>query len=447
MFASTKEESSVVNAPQGYECTVMDASHGLSALVHEASADSQHHSSDVKPPYQTSAFSGADLHEQVKGSVMDEKSTLFTGFSATDLLGQADSCEDTKLCSGEGTAEQHPFKEFDEPYSCDQDDNEDTRNSAEVADEVYNGDSPMPASVSNIATDLSSCQKEETGAPASDGSVQENCKCSTPPLTSEQMQLIETMYKADPNKSVTDLAAEVGVSETAVLSYLRSSGLQDAVLNEEQLQCRLEMCSALSLRNKREPFLSRIVTYGEIVLFFEGRKRQLYLSRGSCKKVGRRLPDKKILLTVWWSSSGLICHQFMHYNHIAAEDLCRQIAEVHKRIHTNNPELARGLGPILLCDNPRPHLTRDLTTKLYQCGFEILPYPSHAKDLLPSHYYFFQHLIKYMENKDYVKALDIRKDFHTFISSRTPNFFADGMNELASRWNQCIESNGHYIDF
>ncbi|EYC14830.1 hypothetical protein Y032_0039g29 [Ancylostoma ceylanicum] len=447
MFVPSKEESSAVNVPQGYECAVMDTSHGLSALIREAPTDSQHRSSDVKPQYETSAFSGAGLHEQVQDGVIDEKSTLYTGFSATDLLGQADSCEDTPICIGESTAEQHLFNAFDESPSCDQEDNGDTRNSAEVVDEVYSGDSPMPSCASNIATDLSSCQKEETGAPLLDGSAQENSKSSAPSLTPEQMQLIETMYKADPNKSIADLASEAGASEAAVRSYLRSSGLQDSVLNEAQLQCRLEMCSALSLRNSREPFLSRIITYGEMVIPFESQKRHPNLPRGPVQNVRQRGPGKKILLTVWWSSSGLICHQFMHGNHMAAEHLHRQIVEVHRRIHTNNPELAHGLGPILLCENPRPHLTRDLTTKMYQCGFEILPYPSHAKDLLPSHYYFFPHLIKYMENKDYAKALEVRKDFHNFISTRTPNFFADGMNELASRWNQCIESNGHYIDF
>ncbi|RCN39277.1 hypothetical protein ANCCAN_14805 [Ancylostoma caninum] len=123
----------------------------------------------------------------------------------------------------------------------------------------------------------------------------------------------------------------------------------------------------------------------------------------------------------------------------------KHIAKVHKGILENDPELANGPGPIVLCDNPHSYITREVTKKMYQCGFEILPYPSNANDLLPSHYYFFDQLYKHMERKDFSLFWDISKYIRDFLSSRPPDFFASGMNELPLRWKKCMENNGHYI--
>ncbi|KIH58748.1 hypothetical protein ANCDUO_11039 [Ancylostoma duodenale] len=144
---------------------------------------------------------------------------------------------------------------------------------------------------------------------------------------STELQIIEALYKADPGKSVFDLATELGVSPATVLSYLRSNVLKDAILNEPQLQNRLEICSALSLRNRREPFLSRIVTYGVKKLYFEYRKRLPYFPLDAARNLEQDIPGKKVLLTVWWSSRGVIYHQILEryeemttcsfYKHIA----------------------------------------------------------------------------------------------------------------------------------
>lgn len=245
---------------------------------------------------------------------------------------------------------------------------------------------------------------------------------------------------------MSDLATELGISTATVLSYLRSNVLKDAILTEAQLQCRLEMCSALSLRNSREPFLSRIVTYGEKLLYLEYRKRLPYFPLDASRNLEQDIPGKKILLIVWWSSRGVIYHQFVKsYEKMTKGRFSRHITKVHQRILANDPELADGRGPIILCDNPHPYITRELSTKMYQCSFEILPYPSNANDLLPTHFYFFNHLIKHMEHKDFMQLFDLSRYFRNFIATRPQEFFANGINELASRWKKCIESNGHYI--
>uniref|UniRef100_A0A0N5B209 Histone-lysine N-methyltransferase SETMAR n=1 Tax=Strongyloides papillosus TaxID=174720 RepID=A0A0N5B209_STREA len=36
--------------------------------------------------------------------------------------------------------------------------------------------------------------------------------------------------------------------------------------------------------------------------------------------------------------------------------------------------------------------------------------------------------------------------FEAFIESRTPDFYANGINKLVSRWQQCVDSNSSYFE-
>ncbi|KAL6732314.1 hypothetical protein Aduo_003087 [Ancylostoma duodenale] len=429
LFSSTKEEKTVVNATDDYrEPKVFESSHEPSVASCETPSNSQ--DCDMKPFCEPSVALGAEVPDLVDSDVTDQKPTQCAELSAADLIGQVFSRSDDLLPAEEDEGVQYDLEDVDESYPQNQE-NEDDGSSVEILDDDYSMDSS-----------LSSCQRSGTAKPRQ---VVFNYwdKDTT---ASTELQIIEALYKADPGKSVFDLATELGVSPATVLSYLRSNVLKDAILNEPQLQNRLEICSALSLRNRREPFLSRIVTYGVKKLYFEYRKRLPYFPLDAARNLEQDIPGKKVLLTVWWSSRGVIYHQILErYEEMTTCSFYKHIAKVHKGILENDPELVNGPGPIVLCDNPHLYINREVTKKMHQCGFEILPYPSNANDLLPSHYYFFDQLYKHMERKDFSLFWDISKYIRDFLSSRPPEFFANGMNELPLRWKKCMETNGHYI--
>ncbi|KAK6726294.1 hypothetical protein RB195_004547 [Necator americanus] len=408
-FTSSKDENTSARTVQ-YQTEVLNCSQGPSTSDQQTSHGRSDHAREVKTSH-----------------VADEKSSFCIEVSAADLLQQGVSCSDATMATNVYDTGQYPFEEFDDSSPSDQQGREANGNfavhdndlcSVESSDSYYPSvNTVSPSSFGTLRTSDISTRNGSAG-----------CNLSTEILElSDEIKIMDTLHRSDPNKSVVDLASELGISTATLLSYLRS---KDAILNETQLQCRLEICSALSLRNSREPFLSRIITYGEKVLCFEDRKRLSHLPVDAAPGI----PSKKILLTVWWSASGLICHQFVRgdFEKMSVDRFSKQIAEVHRRIAARNSELANGLGPVLICDNPCPHITRVSTAKMYQCGFEILPYPSHAKDLLPSHYYFFQHLFKYMEHKDYANYLEMAAQAWILLCGASSGN-SNGFSEVSSK--------------
>ena len=62
--------------------------------------------------------------------------------------------------------------------------------------------------------------------------------------------------------------------------------------------------------------------------------------------------------TVWWSSAGLINHNFMKSGEtIIAEKYCREIDEMHQKFTRKQPALVNRKDPILVHDFTRPYIS------------------------------------------------------------------------------------------
>ena len=58
----------------------------------------------------------------------------------------------------------------------------------------------------------------------------------------------------------------------------------------------------------------------------------------------------------------------------------------------------------------------------------------------------FKHLDSFLREKCFKSRDDAESAFNDFIASRTPDFYANGINKLVSRWQKCVDSNGSYFD-
>ncbi|EYC14826.1 hypothetical protein Y032_0039g28 [Ancylostoma ceylanicum] len=330
LFSCTKEESTMVDATDDCrELKVFESSHEPFVASCGAPANSQHYTSEVKPLCEPSVVLGTGPPNLVNIDVTEQKPTLCTEFSAADLIGQGGSCGNDLLPTGEDEEMHCDPEEFEVIYPHTQE-NDDDGSSVEILDEDYSADSSLSSCQPSTATNSSSRRRRWVGKTAtSSRSSGNNTTAGDRSAVSTEIQIIEALYRADPGKSVFDLATELGVSPATVLSYLRSNVLKDAILNESQLQSRLEICSALLLRNRREPFLSRIITYGVKVLYFEYRKRLPYFPLDAARNLEQDLPGRKVLVTVWWSSRGVIYHQVLErYDEMCTGSFSKHIAKV-----------------------------------------------------------------------------------------------------------------------
>uniref|UniRef100_A0A0K0FJL3 Histone-lysine N-methyltransferase SETMAR (inferred by orthology to a human protein) n=1 Tax=Strongyloides venezuelensis TaxID=75913 RepID=A0A0K0FJL3_STRVS len=91
---------------------------------------------------------------------------------------------------------------------------------------------------------------------------------------------LRTIIEADSKQTVRRILEDLEVSKDTVFRHLKQIGKTKKIdqwvpheLTKKQKNSRLEICSSLLLRNKNDPFLNRIVTWGEKWILYDNRKR------------------------------------------------------------------------------------------------------------------------------------------------------------------------------
>lgn len=67
-------------------------------------------------------------------------------------------------------------------------------------------------------------------------------------------------------------------------------------------------------------------------------------------------------------------------------------------------------------------------------------------DLSPTDYHYFNHLDTFIKDKIFENQTAAENAFIEFVSTKSLDFFSDGIHRLVSRWQKCIESDGNYFD-
>uniref|UniRef100_A0A663MRX9 Histone-lysine N-methyltransferase SETMAR n=1 Tax=Athene cunicularia TaxID=194338 RepID=A0A663MRX9_ATHCN len=130
---------------------------------------------------------------------------------------------------------------------------------------------------------------------------------------------------------------------------------------------------------------------------------------------------------------------------ITAKKYIQQINEMHQKLQRLHPALVNRKGPILLHDNVQPHVALSTLQRLNELGYETLIHPPYSPDLLPTDYHFFKHLNSFLCGRHFRNQGEAETAFDNFIASRSPEFYATGINKLVSHWQKCVDSNGFYF--
>ncbi|KAL6732310.1 hypothetical protein Aduo_003084 [Ancylostoma duodenale] len=383
----------------------------------------------------------------------DQKPSISEEISAMDLIEEVESTEEHFT---EGSSSE---KNQENSTTDPQETHEELSNDVQVDEKdhlISYSDDNLPSTSTELFLDTNTEIKVEMEDEHEilEESAEQN---RTPPRDEES--IIKSLMEADPTKSISELARELKISSKAVVSYLHNSSASTEkevgrwVPDERTLQCRVEICSSLLLRNIRDPFLDRIVVYGEKWIYFENRKRAtVWLDDAVpiCSESAGGQSGEKVLLTMWWTSIGMIHYQFVHGGRPMSDDkFLRMITNMYRKLECKQPGLVSELdvkGLFLLCDNPRPYTSLKSTLRLHQYRFEVLPHPPQSPDLLPSNYHVFRHLNCDLAGKNFYTEAEVERAFLSFIASRKPEFFSDGLAELALRWRKCVSSKGGYFN-
>ena len=155
------------------------------------------------------------------------------------------------------------------------------------------------------------------------------------------------------------------------------------------------------------------------------------------------LHPKKVMLSVWWDYKGIIWHEVLPTGTtITGELYSTQLERVAREHRTKRPEQQKVL---LLHDNARPHVAKVVSRKIEQLGWQVLPHPPYSPDLAPTDYHLFRSLSNYLRGKQFDDLNELKSSINTFFYSKTPEFYASGINQLRDRWASVIDSEGEYI--
>ena len=153
------------------------------------------------------------------------------------------------------------------------------------------------------------------------------------------------------------------------------------------------------------------------------------------------------MVTVWWSSAGLIHYSFLNLGEtITSEKCAQQIDEMHRKLPCLQPALVNRKGSIILLDNALQHITQPPLQKFSKLGYEVLPHPPYSPDLLPTNYHFFKHLDNFLQGKCFLNQQKAENAFQEFVEYWSTDFYTREINKLISCWQKCADCNGFYFN-
>jgi [histone H3]-lysine36 N-dimethyltransferase SETMAR len=263
--------------------------------------------------------------------------------------------------------------------------------------------------------------------------------------------------ESDPSQTAAELAQMFKVSKSTILEHLHAihkvkkldKWVPRDLSNSNKMQ-RIQVCISLLTRHKNESFIHRIVTCDEKWITWDNRKRSSqWLDKN---EPPRQFPkpsvhQKKVMVTVWWSTKGVIHYNFLKPGTtITADVYCKELDYMMQKLVIKHPKIINRCHPLLLHDNAKPHTARITALKLAELKLEVLPHPAYSPDLAPTDFHFFRNLNNFLLGKKFDSQEGVENAFRCFVDSCSPSFYNSGFEQLPLKWQKCIDNMGNYFD-
>jgi histone-lysine N-methyltransferase SETMAR len=217
-------------------------------------------------------------------------------------------------------------------------------------------------------------------------------------------------------------------------------------LRDDQLEQRVTICNSLLSRRRNFDWLRDVVTGDEKWVLYtnEVRKGQWVLPGEQPDPDPKpEIHAKKILLSVFWDSQGILSLELLQPNTtMNADNYCNQLDRLRRIISIERPYRDH---VILLHDNARPHTAIQTHQKIVnEFGWEILPHPPYSPDCAPTDYHLFRHLSRDLAGRKFSDFTHTQNEVRSILYSYSKDFFAKGIEKLPTRWEYIVEHDGTY---
>ena len=288
--------------------------------------------------------------------------------------------------------------------------------------------------------------------------VNEEKRGRPPEIHEEITEKLVKIVQAERRITTRELTSRLNVSKGTVYSLLTSIGVRKLCsrfvprfLTAEMQFQRFEICeeNLKILESVGERFLENIITLDETPL-------SLYIPESKRESLEWKLPNesatrkmrssathrKCLMLSVFWDAKGIILCDF-------AENGVRIDSAYYSNLVERTRKLrrkSRVCKLYYLHDNAPVHTSAASTSKIEDCGLELLRHPPYSPDLSPSDFYLFNHLKRSLRGKHFTDKEDLRRTVEEFLEDKPQEFFRKAFLELASRWKKCMDLQGNYFE-
>ena len=215
------------------------------------------------------------------------------------------------------------------------------------------------------AVDDSTCRRWFRKFRDGDRSCTDHGRSGRPSLVTEED--LDTAITTSPHATVEELADRFSVHRTTVERRMHALGFITKFdqwvphhLTARQREERISSCVSLLSRNRREPFLDRMVTGDEKWVLYRNVKRRRTVCRvaeATPSTSTGGLHPAKVMLSVWWDVHGIIHWEVLAPNQSINADLyCQQLDRLRAQLTSKRPALINRRRVLFHHDNARPHV-------------------------------------------------------------------------------------------
>ncbi|XP_029669357.1 histone-lysine N-methyltransferase SETMAR-like [Formica exsecta] len=198
--------------------------------------------------------------------------------------------------------------------------------------------------------------------------------------------IVHALVERNPRITTENIAKKLNIDNSTAFRHLKKLGYVSKLdtwvphlLTERNKLNRMTVALSLLERNKKKPFLDRMVTGDEKWILYKNvqRKRTWKTAAEGAEPVAKAgLHPMKVLLCVWWDRKGIIYFELLRRGEtITADKYCEQLTRLAAAIREKRPILANRKGVIFHHDNARPHVAQQTLRKLQELQGEILQHP------------------------------------------------------------------------
>ena len=276
---------------------------------------------------------------------------------------------------------------------------------------------------------------------------------------SKHQSRVDQLIRENRRVKQIDISIEIGISQervhhiiTNLLGYRKvSARWVPRMLTPQMKLQRVQICRELLAKfdEDGEDFLRQIVTGDESwVHHYDPESKQQskeyrHKTSPSPKKFKVYSSARKVLLTIFWDSEGVVHTEFLEQgNTVNSTKYVNTLEKLKARLRRVRSEKVS----IIHHDNARPHTSLETRTALDRLGLRTLPHPPYSPDLAPSDFFLFPKLKDYLKGNRYETDEDVKNAVLSWCRDKTADFFADGIQQVVRRWRLCIERDGDYVE-